>query len=89
LFHDPEIGFFDSLVGLIFLAVILLFGAWIYSVISETKTGKTMNNVFLILKSPIMRWYDNLPYKIKNAVGVFSVITYCLVVVAFLIWLES
>jgi carbon starvation protein CstA len=89
LFRDPEIGFFDSLVGLIFLAVILLFGAWIYSVIAKTKTGKTMNNVLLNLKSPIMRWYDNLPYKIRNTVGVFSVITYCLVVVAFLIWLES
>jgi hypothetical protein len=89
LFHDPEIGFFDSLVGLIFLAVILLFGAWIYSAIAETKTGKTMNNVFLNLKSPVMRWYDNLPYKIRNVVGLFSVITYCLVVVVFLIWLES
>jgi peptidoglycan/LPS O-acetylase OafA/YrhL len=89
LFVEPGEGFFTSWINFIVYIVLLLILGWLFYKFFETKFGKITKKGINKVKNPIVRWYDNLPYRARNIVGWMGLAVYCLGIVTIFIWLQT
>jgi steroid 5-alpha reductase family enzyme len=83
LYGEP--GFFENWVYGIVIAFLFILGLFVLKFFFESVIGKKADRAY----GKVMNKYEKLPYNTRKLVGVFSMIMYCLVVIALFIWVES
>jgi hypothetical protein len=83
LFGEPN--FIGNWINGIVIAFLFVLGLMLLKFFLNTRTGEKADHVY----QKAMYKYEKLPYTKRKFVGVFSMIVYCLAIIALFIWVES
>jgi hypothetical protein len=82
-------GYFQEWGNLILYGAILLSVIWLFFRFLETKIGKSVEKGVSETTYPVVKWYENLSFTVRNAIGWLAIVFYCLSIITLFIWMES